>query len=188
VIETDIIDKIDVVGDLPSSNNPIAPTMEKNTHQVDSMIVEEIRVLAPSEVAHLAVDQQISSERLDAELKFFGNEVSAGADTLTAEGQDEQIAIEDECTEIVKNMVPGIWFEFRQENGTKSMERLAWISSVLGTYLFTNHDGLKTREMPAKELEASLRSGNAVLADDLSFLVDSSFNSLLDDMQKKVAG
>lgn len=186
--------KINAIGNIAKSTPPIAPAlpaMEQQTRQIDSMIVEELRVLAPSEGAKLADDQQISSERLDAELKLFGNEVATDVGQVTADSHDEQIAIDDiddECTEIVKNMVPGIWFEFQQENGTKSMERLAWISSVLWTYLFTNHDGLKTREMTAKELEASLRSGHAVLADDLSFLVDRSFNSLLDDMQKKAAG
>jgi hypothetical protein len=54
--------------------------------------------------------------------------------------------------------------------------------------LFTNNDGLKTREMTTKELEENLRSGCAILADDLSFLVDRSFNGLLAEMQKKAAG
>ena len=64
---------------------------------------------------------------------------------------------------------------------------LAWISVVLGSYLFANHDGLKTRELSAQALEDGLRGGQVQLAEDVSFLVDQSLNSLLSELQKKTA-
>ena len=195
--------------DTPKTQNTITMPAEQKPQTTDSILVEEIRVLGQDNGPSLDDIGQSPSEQLDISLNLFGEEPASDFDMLDLdklaavlepeksnvieaglipESTHEPDAIEDECTELVKSMVPGIWFEFHQEDGTKSMERLAWISSVLGSYLFTNHEGLKTREMSTLEVEESLRSGHAILADDLSFLVDSSFNSLLDDMQKKVAG
>ena len=181
--------------DAPKTEEFTAQSAERTSPRIDSIVVEEIRLIGQGSRATLDNDQQQSSERLDINLNLFDDDTVADLDKLAAEigmedkQQDQEPAvIEDECTELVRNMVPGIWFEFHQDDGTKSMERLAWISTVLGSYLFTNHDGLKTRELSTQEVEECLRSGRANLADDLSFLVDSSFNSLLDDMQKKVAG
>ena len=186
--------------DAPKTQKTISKPAEQKPQTVGSILVEEIRVLGQDNEPSLDDDGQSASEPLGINLNLFAdktaNHLDEPAVELAAESAQEldtieeesPDTIEDECTELVKSMVPGIWFEFHQEDGTKSMERLAWISSVLGSYLFTNHDGLKTRELSTQEVEESLRSGRAILADDLSFLVDSSFNSLLDDMQKKVAG
>ena len=176
----------------PKPKETTASTAEQKSHQVGSIVVEEVRVLGQGPAPSLDYASQDQTERLDINLNLFGADITDDVDQpvtdSAADGNQESAVVEDECSELVRNMIPGIWFEFHQEDGTKSMERLAWISSVLGSYLFTNHEGLKTREVSTQELEESLRSGHAILADDLSFLVDSSFNSLLDDMQKKVAG
>jgi len=169
-----------------------APATEQRPQQIGSIVVEEIRVLGQDLPPSLGDDSQNQTERLDINLNLFGGDIVDDFDLPAAasvtESNPEPDIVEDECSELVRNLVPGIWFEFHQEDGTKSMETLAWISSVLGSYLFTNHKGLKTREVSTQELEESLRTGRAILADDLSFLVDSSFNNLLDDMQKKVTG
>lgn len=189
---TDMNNKVNSLPNAPKTKQTVAPPTEQRIHKVGSIQIEEIRVLGQDHSPGLDDNRQDSSERLDISLHLFGKDTANELDKLAAEiateNNLEPAVLEDECTELVRNMVPGIWFEFHQEDGTKSMERLAWISSVLGSYLFTNHDGLKTRELSTQELEESLRTGRAILADDLSFLVDSSFNSLLDDMQKKVAG
>ena len=178
--------------DPPKSKQTSVPATEQKPHQVGSIVVEEIRVLGQDLTPGLNDDSQNQSERLDINLNLFGEDSADDLDQPAAdsapESSQEPAIVEDECSDLVKNMIPGIWFEFHREDGTKSMERLAWISSVLGSYLFTNHEGLKTREVSTQELEEGLRTGRAILADDLSFLVDSSFNNLLDDMQKKVAG
>ncbi len=177
--------------DPPILKETTAPAAEQRPHQVGSIVVEEIRVLGQDLPPSLNDDSQNQTERLDINLNLFGGDIVDDYDLPAAasatESNPEPDIVEDECSELVRNLVPGIWFEFHQEDGTKSMETLAWISSVLGSYLFTNHEGLKTREVSTQELEESLRTGRAILADDLSFLVDSSFNNLLDDMQKKVA-
>ena len=199
------ISKSDPPLDTPKAQEAETPIAEQAPHQLGSIMVEEVRVLGEDLQPSFDDQQQSTDERLDVHLNLFGED-SAGelaelaelARELEQESEQEQeqeqldaapeTSVEDEWTELVRNMVPGIWFEFHHEDGSKSMERLAWISSVLGSYLFTNHDGLKSRELSAQELEDCLRSERAVLADDLSFLVDSSFNNLLDDMQKKIAG
>jgi Protein of unknown function (DUF1631) len=185
-----IIGKSNTPLDPPHTDEAAVPPAKQKSHEVGSITVEEIRVLGEDREPSLDVDddRQDLSERLDIRLNLFGEDTANELEKLAAESDQEPAVIEDECTELVGNMVPGIWFEFHQEDGTNSTERLAWISSVLGSYLFTDHEGLKTRELSTQELEESLRTGRAILADDLSFLVDSSFNNLLDDMQKKLAG
>jgi hypothetical protein len=186
--------KVDILTDLLPTGADTAAPAEQNTRKIDTINVEEIKVLGQDSEPSLDDDRQDSSEHLEVRLNLFGEDDANDLDKLAAEigaesdQEQEPAVIEDEWTELVRNMVPGIWFEFHQEDGTTSMERLAWISSVLGSYLFTNHDGLKTRELSTQEVEENLRTGCAVLADDLSFLVDSTFNSLLDDMQKKLTG
>ena len=186
--------KVNILTAFPSTEESAAASAEQHIHKADAINVEEIKILGDDGEPRLDDDRQDAPERLDVRLNLFGEDDTSDLEKLAAEigaenaREQEQAVVEDECTELVRNMVPGIWFEFHQEDGTRSMERLAWISSVLGSYLFTNHEGLKTRELSTQEVEESLRTGRAVLADDLSFLVDSTFNSLLDDMQKKQTG
>lgn len=162
-----------------------ASNLKPNTN-AGAMVIEALTLLVQSSEPDQSDVQDTSAERLLINIDPFGKQPVVDQDI--AYDTQEQAIIEDEYTEVLGNLVPGIWFEFHQKSDTKVMERLSWISSVLGTYLFTNHDGLKTRELSAKELENGLRSGRVMLADDMSFLVDRSFNSLLDELQKKIAG
>ena len=178
--------------ELPKPKETTVSKAEQKPHKIGSILVEEVRVLGQEPAPNLEDDSQEQTERLNINLNLFDTDISDALDRPAADcatdSNQEKAVVEDECSELVRNMIPGIWFEFHKEDGTKSMERLAWISSILGSYLFTNHEGLKTRDISTQELEEYLRTGRAILADDLSFLVDSSFNSLLDDIQKKVAG
>jgi hypothetical protein len=201
----DVKDTKPAMNTISKSNVPVdahktqddEPAMtERKPRQIGSFMVQEVRILGQELQPSLDNLRQGPEERLDIRLNLFDEDSVGGVDApgreSAQEGEQEALTpegrIEDEWTELVRNMVPGIWFEFHQEDGGNSMERLAWISSVLGSYLFTNHDGLKTRELSAQELEDGLRSGHAVLADDLNFLVDSSYHKLLEDMQKKITG
>jgi Protein of unknown function (DUF1631) len=167
---------------------PRAPTSPDLTapHQVGSLKVEDITILGKQNNLNNDDTGQSQPERLLIKINPFGGVPN---NELADMDQERNSALsEDEFTDIVKNLAAGIWFEFHHEEGTKTMERLSWISSMLGTYLFTNHDGLKTRELTAIELEEGLRSGRVLLADDMSFLVDRSFSTLLGELQKKIAG
>ena len=155
--------------------------------RLGSMHVEEINLLGTQGELDRERDNDAPAERLMVKIDPFGEGSGMDENPLITAEQDQTV-IEDEYTELVRNLAPGIWFEFHQENGAKTMERLSWISAVLGSYLFTNHEGLKTREISASELEEGLRNGAVVVADDMSFLVDRSFNNLLDELQKKIAG
>jgi len=143
------------------------------SRRLGDLLVENIAGLADPAPAPNE-DERASHPPLLRELDpFAGNGDSAPAPS-------------DEITELVQNLVPGVWLEFHQD-GDKQVERLSWISTVLASYLFTDRDGMKTRELSAAELEAALREGRAAVADDMSLLVDRSLSALLDDLQKKVA-
>lgn len=151
------------------------------TRQVGSMSVQEITPLD----SNVNTDRdETPDERLLVKLNIFGDSATDSQDAV--EEQPRQATDTDiEYLEMVRDLVPGIWLEFQDEDGGIVMERLSWISEVLSTYLFTDRDGLKTRELSAQELGGMLRDGRAAPADDLSLLVDRSFNGLLDELQKK---
>jgi hypothetical protein len=165
-------------GCLPNENEaaaaddaaPAAPAA--GARQLGDMLVEDLPLLDGS--APLPEDGTDGDERLLVDIDPF-----ATNDTGTV-GQDEY-------AELVSSLTPGVWLEFYHDGG-KRVERLSWVSAVLGSYLFTDHDGMKTRELSANELKDALRDGRAAVADDMSLLVDRSLSALLDDMQKKIAG
>jgi len=184
-VETDVgfLTKDIEVQAVPSA--PIGPDLTA-THQLGSLKVEDITILGKKNNLNNDDTGQSQPESLMVKIDPF--EKIPNNELAELDQEQTYAPSEDEFTDIVKNLVVGIWFEFHHEDGAKTMERLSWISSVLGTYLFTNHDGLKTREMTAMELEESLRGGRVLLADDMSFLVDRTFNTLLGELQKKMMG
>ena len=64
--------------------------------------------------------------------------------------------IDDEYLEIAHSLERGMWIEFESEDGQLAFAKLAWISPLRGTYLFTNRQGQKALSMTAEELADAL--------------------------------
>ena len=76
-----------------------------------------------------------------------------------------QTLIDDEYLEIARNLERGAWVEFESESGQLAFAKLAWVSPLRGTYLFTNRQGQKAMSMTAEELADRFRADRARLVE-----------------------
>jgi len=83
----------------------------------------------------------------------------------------------------VKQLKRGIWIEFKQDDGTGMRAKLAWISPLQGTYLFTNRLGQRAVSINAQGLAAKFRDGRAQIIDNVP-LIDRAVNNLFAHFQK----
>ena len=71
-----------------------------------------------------------------------------------------------------------MWIEFEADDGQLAFAKLAWISPLRGTYLFTNRQGLKALSMNAEELAERFRTDRARLV-EAAPLIDRAFGSVM---------
>lgn len=86
---------------------------------------------------------------------------------------------------LVKELKRGIWIEFRQDDGSNLRAKLAWISPLQGTYLFTNRLGQRAVSINAQGLAAKFREGYAQIIDNVS-LIDRAVNNVFQHFQRGV--
>ena len=153
---------------------PDIPRQTISRKQIGSMLVEGINVL--SQDGNQKTPQDTAPDRLRMNIDPFG---ASSAGSIKEATNDRP--------EVSKDLRPGVWLEFC-DNGAKSVERLSWISVVLGSYLFTRQDGIKSRELSAEEMENGLHNGQIVRTKDPSLALISSFDTMLDRLQKKIVG
>jgi len=75
--------------------------------------------------------------------------------------EPEREILDDEYLEIARGIERGVWVEFEGEDGQLAFAKLAWISPLRGTYLFTNRQGQKALSMTAEELADRFRADRA---------------------------
>ena len=73
----------------------------------------------------------------------------------------EPVVVEDQYLEIARSLERGMWIEFEGDDGQLAFAKLAWISPLRGTYLFTNRQGQKALSMTAEELAERFRADRA---------------------------
>ena len=132
-----------------------------------------------------AVAEQAKAEAVIA--KAAGDEVAAAkAEQLAAAMEQAEPApaepapevIEDQFLEIAQSLERGMWIEFEDEDGQLAFAKLAWISPLRGTYLFTNRQGQKALSMTAEDLAERFRSDRARLV-EAEPLIDRAFGSMM---------
>jgi hypothetical protein len=94
--------------------------------------------------------------------------------------------IDDQFLEIAQSLERGMWIEFEDDTGQLAFARLAWVSPLRGTYLFTNRQGQKALSMSAEELAERFRSDRARLV-EAEPLVDQAFISMMASLEKPAA-
>ena len=92
-------------------------------------------------------------------------------------GRDRSV-IDDQFLEIAQDLERGTWIEFEADDGQLAFAKLAWISPLRGTYLFTNRQGLKALSMNAEELAERFRTDRARLV-EAAPLIDRAFGSVM---------
>jgi len=74
---------------------------------------------------------------------------------------EEPEVLEDQFLEIARSLERGMWIEFEADDGHLAFAKLAWVSPLRGTYLFTNRQGQKALSMTAEELAERFRADRA---------------------------
>ena len=133
--------------------------------------------------------------KVQAELaKAAGDEMLAAKAEALAEAMSDAVPepiepvreiIDDDYLEIARSLERGMWIEFEAEDGQLAFAKLAWVSPLRGTYLFTNRQGQKALSMTAEELAARFRNDRARLV-EAEPLIDRAFTSMMSQMEDKV--
>jgi hypothetical protein len=94
------------------------------------------------------------------------------------------LVVEDEFLEIARSMDRGMWVEFEDADAQLSFAKLAWISPLRGTYLFTNRQGQKALSMTAEELADQFRANRARLV-EAEPLIDRAFTRVISELSDR---
>jgi hypothetical protein len=142
--------------------------------------------LATAAVAEQAKADAEEAKAAGDEEKAAKAEELAAAMTLAEPAPIEEVpeVIEDQFLEIAQSVERGMWIEFEADDGQLAFAKLAWISPLRGTYLFTNRQGLKALSMNADELAQRFRTDRARLV-EAEPLIDRAFGSVLASFDEK---
>ena len=92
--------------------------------------------------------------------------------------------VDDDYLEIAQSLERGMWIEFEADDGHLAFAKLAWVSPLRGTYLFTNRQGQKALSMTAEELADRFRADRARLV-EAEPLIDRAFTSMMTQIEEK---
>jgi hypothetical protein len=144
--------------------------------------------LGTASVAEQALAEAEQAKADGDEEKAAKAEALAEAMTQAApEPVKEPEVIEDQFLEIAQDLERGTWIEFEADDGQLQFAKLAWISPLRGTYLFTNRQGLKALSMNAEELAERFRTDRARLV-EAAPLIDRAFGSVMASFAEGHAG
>lgn len=74
---------------------------------------------------------------------------------------------DDEFVREVRDLKVGTWIEFIEEEDHRERAKLSWISPISSKYLFVNRRGLKVCDKTVATLAGELRSGTAVVLEEV---------------------
>jgi len=92
-------------------------------------------------------------------------------------------ARDDQSMALARDLKKGTWLVFQQENGETTHEKLTWINSITGIYMFTNRCGENTRNITRLQLADDFRNGIAEIIEDTP-LVDRAVSSMIDNLRR----
>ena len=98
--------------------------------------------------------------------------------------EPEREVLDDDYLEIARSLERGMWIEFEAADGQLAFAKLAWVSPLRGTYLFTNRQGQKALSMTAEDLAERFRADTARLV-EAEPLIDRAFSSMMNQMEQK---
>ena len=125
--------------------------------------------------------------------KAAGDEVlAAKAEALAAamtQAEPEPVepmreVVDDDYLEIARSLERGMWIEFEADDGHLAFAKLAWVSPLRGTYLFTNRQGQKALSMTAEDLADRFRADRARVV-EAEPLIDRAFTSMVTKIEEK---
>jgi hypothetical protein len=171
------------------------PPAERETFMAN-LVEAHAAAVKPSLAAERSPTAAVAeAAKAQAEMaKASGDEtLAAKAEALAAAMSDavpepiepEREVIDDDYLEIARSMERGMWIEFESEDGQLAFAKLAWVSPLRGTYLFTNRQGQKALSMTAEDLAERFRNDRARLV-EAEPLIDRAFTSMLSQIEEKL--
>jgi hypothetical protein len=136
-------------------------------------VAEQAKVQA--EVAKAAGDERAAEKAL----------ALADAMAPAPPPEPEREVLDDEYLEIARSLERGMWVEFESEDGQLAFAKLAWVSPLRGTYLFTNRQGQKALSITAEELAEYFREDRARVV-EAEPLIDRAFSSMMQQMEGRM--
>ena len=142
---------------------------------------------AVSEAAAAAADAATASGDADAAAKARALAEAMAPAPPPPEPEPEVEPPQDHFAEIAGSLERGMWVEFEGEDGQLAFAKLAWVSPLRGTYLFTNRQGQKAVSLTADELAERFRNDRARMV-EAEPLVDRAFVSMMASIEEKFGG
>ncbi len=131
------------------------------------------------------VQAEMAKAAGDATLAAKAEALAEAMTDAVPELEPEREVIDDDYLEIARSLERGMWIEFEADDGHLAFAKLAWVSPLRGTYLFTNRQGQKALSMTADELAARFRADSARLV-EAEPLIDRAFSSMVTQMEEKL--
>ena len=195
-------DRRHLVALLPSLLKRLSAGMHNRTWPADereafmSNLVEAHAAAVKPSLAQTASPTSAVAEAAKAQAeiaKASGDQTAAArAEALAAamtQAEPEPVeppreVIDDDYLEIARSLERGMWIEFESDDGQLAFAKLAWVSPLRGTYLFTNRQGQKALSMTAEELAERFRADRARLV-EAEPLIDRAFTSMMSQLEEK---
>lgn len=149
-----------------------------------SLASTPLPTVAVAEAATAAAEQAAAKGDIEAATK-----ARALAEAMTPAPQAPEVQplaepLQDRFAEVAASLERGMWVEFEGEDGHLAFAKLAWVSPLRGTYLFTNRQGQKAVSLTADELAERFRTDRARLV-EAAPLVDRAFVSMMAKLEEK---
>ena len=195
-------DRRHLVALLPSLLKRLSAGMQHRGWAVDdreafmsNLVEAHAAAVKPSVTADRSPTAAVAeAARAEAEIaKASGDEVKAAKAEALAEAMQQAVpepveperqVIADDYLEIARSLDRGVWIEFEAEDGQLAFAKLAWVSPLRGTYLFTNRQGQKALSMTADELADRFRADRARVV-EAEPLIDRAFTSMISQIEDK---
>jgi hypothetical protein len=138
----------------------------------------------PETVGESEPDQRILREiSAPSELTYDSEEIVVGDVTGQDRISGDTGINADSHDTLVSHLKRGAWLEFTLDDGSHLRAKLAWVSPLRGTFLFTNRLGERAVSINESGLAQKLREGSARVVDNVA-LIDRAVSSLFERLHK----
>ena len=149
-----------------------------------SLASTPLPTVAVAEAAAAAAEQATAKGDIETANKARALAVAMTPAPQAPEPEPVPEPVQDRFAEVAASLERGMWVEFEGEDGHLAFAKLAWVSPLRGTYLFTNRQGQKAVSLTADELAERFRTDRARLV-EAAPLVDRAFVSMMAKLEEK---
>ena len=149
-----------------------------------SLASTPLPTVAVAEAATAAAEQATAKGDIETANKARALAVAMTPAPQAPEPEPVPEPVQDRFAEVAASLERGMWVEFEGEDGHLAFAKLAWVSPLRGTYLFTNRQGQKAVSLTADELAERFRTDRARLV-EAAPLVDRAFVSMIAKLEEK---